>query len=180
MSKNLYQTLRDDDNADGVESNGPYLCDLKSAWLGRGYYFWDSAIELAHWWGKSRYPQNGYIICRSIIHNDDEIFDLYNNHEHRTLFLKIAKEIANSRRQKTLMVPEIIEYIRLHTEVFNDFKGIRAHGTNSVGSKFSEFRFKFVGGSIAYLDTCPAIQYCITDKSVIRGYTIVYPNHYCI
>ncbi len=180
MSKNLYQTVEDRDNADEIEAHGPYLGNASSAWLGQGYYFWDSAIELAHWWGRKRYPQKGYIICRSIIQNDDCIFDLYNNHEHRILFRDFINIVREEMGIFDVRVPEVIEYVRRHTDVFKNYKGIRALGTKSAGNAFANYRIKFVKSNVAYLDICPAIQYCITDISILGGYTIAYPDYYCI
>ena len=43
--RKAYQTLENRNNPDQIEEQGPFLCNRKSAWLGEGYYFWDSFIE---------------------------------------------------------------------------------------------------------------------------------------
>ena len=51
--KTIYQTLENRDNADEVERDGPFLCNRKNAWLGTGYYFGDTFVELAGGGGRA-------------------------------------------------------------------------------------------------------------------------------
>lgn len=62
----IYQTLEDKDNDEEIERHGPYFCSVyeidgspkkgsKEPWLGGGYYFWDTRINDAHWWGRTVY-----------------------------------------------------------------------------------------------------------------------------
>ena len=62
----IYQTLEDRQNYDDVEKHGPYFCcardangtpksGVKEPWLGEGYYFWDTRIADAQWWGNTIY-----------------------------------------------------------------------------------------------------------------------------
>ena len=44
----IYQTLEDRDNYDEVEECGPFPCCSSNAWLGKGCYFWDDEIIVAH------------------------------------------------------------------------------------------------------------------------------------
>lgn len=60
MICDIFQTVKDLDNVDQLEQQGPIFCDSNSAWLGHGYYFWDSEIDLAHWCGKVHCQYNGY------------------------------------------------------------------------------------------------------------------------
>jgi hypothetical protein len=71
--KTIYQTLENRGNLDFIENNGPFICKRNNAWLGTGYYFWESFIENAHWWGKecNNYP-NGYVICKAIYTENEE------------------------------------------------------------------------------------------------------------
>lgn len=91
MIRKIYQTLEDRNNPDEVESQGPFLCNRKDAWLGNGYYFWDSFIENAHWWGKEGARYKSYLICESSFHLNEKCFDLYDNPEH----IKNLIEIIN-------------------------------------------------------------------------------------
>ena len=45
--KKIFQTLEDRNNPDEVESQGPFIC-TNNPWLGKGYYFWDTFLDLAH------------------------------------------------------------------------------------------------------------------------------------
>ena len=60
--KVLYQTVEDRGNPKEILNNGPFQC-TRSPWLGNGYYFWDSFIELAHWWGRQGY-HGQYVITK--------------------------------------------------------------------------------------------------------------------
>ena len=42
MNRIIYQTVEDRGNPDYVEQHGPFICTNKNAWLGEGYYFWDT------------------------------------------------------------------------------------------------------------------------------------------
>ena len=44
--KKIFQTLEDRNNPDEVESQGPFIC-TNNPWLGKGYYFWDTFLDLA-------------------------------------------------------------------------------------------------------------------------------------
>lgn len=177
MPKKLYQTVENRDNADEVEQQGPYRCDSKLAWLGPGYYFWDSDIKLGHWWGKKHYPNSSYIICRSTIPNDNEVFDLYNRFDDRKVFSDCAEIIRKECRANDVKVQGVIEYLKCHTSFQKRYKGIRAYGNGSASYyDFASYRFKFVDNNKAFLDNCPAIQYCIIDKTLLTGYEIVYPD----
>ena len=59
---NLLQTIDDQDNPDYVEEHGPFK-SVTSHWLGVGYYFWDSLMRRAHWWGDRHYGGNYMIIA---------------------------------------------------------------------------------------------------------------------
>lgn len=64
----IYQTLEDRQNYGEVEEHGPFFCyvrddngipksGVKEPWLGEGYYFWDTRITDAQWWGDTVYSQ---------------------------------------------------------------------------------------------------------------------------
>ena len=52
ISTILYQTVDDRRNIKYVLENAPFKCTRNDAWLGEGYYFWDTFINFAHWWGE--------------------------------------------------------------------------------------------------------------------------------
>lgn len=87
--KKLFQTLEERNNPDEVESQGPFLC-TNNPWLGKGYYFWDTFLDLAHWWGKQVHNGN-YIICQtSVEDNSEDILDLVGNTQHLIEFKEYA------------------------------------------------------------------------------------------
>ncbi len=180
-TRKAYQTLEDRDNYDHVEEYGPFKCNHKNAWLGSGYYFWDSFIENAHWWGKegAKY-KNGYLICESSFElNEEECFNLLDNPDHIRTFNHI-KELMKENNlyiEGETTVARIIHQIKEIIQVFH-YEAIRVYGVNSVsfGSTFSH-RTNFTSNRIQYLDTMPAIQICFYNKNGLnrKGFKIIYP-----
>lgn len=141
----------------------PYFCTDLTAWLGPGYYFWDSFIENAHWWAKVR-RYNGYFICEaSYIHDHNYVFDLVGNSNHILKFKEIIekmKQIGMVNKETT--VPRILAIMR-------DFPGwewsaIRANGIQSREKK-SEYNYDimFQEGLPAFLELSPTIQICFLN-----------------
>lgn len=102
--RNLYQAVKDKCNPDEIELKGPFECRRANAWLGKGYYFWESFIELAHWWGRES-CDGKYVICLS--HCDSSFpntFDLYNSPEHLSIFRNLYKALVNEYPNKEITV----------------------------------------------------------------------------
>lgn len=177
-SKNitLYQAVEDRNNRDEVESDGPYKCVSSSAWLGEGYYFWDTNIGLAHWWGKTAY--NGrYMVCRiDFVCDYDAVFDLVGD----MAAIQLMKETVAFLNSvgKPCTVPTAIEYLKRHTDFCKKYVAIRAKDEKIPAREDKIF---FVSGvNKPYLNLNPRIQFCFFDKSVFIGYDykIVYPDDY--
>ena len=174
----LYQTIIDSGDPDKIERDGPIKCSSSDAWLGIGYYFWDSFIDLAHHWGKTHCNGN-YVICKATEnYSEEELYDLINNPEHIIQFRGITEALMAkySKSKKQLTVPFIIEYLK-SIGVFS-YKAIRACG---IGSFYAfTYNIVFSTGHKAFLESLPAWQICILEKqSVLSGsYKIVYPQHY--
>ncbi|MGM0579762.1 MAG: hypothetical protein ACQETL_03725 [Bacteroidota bacterium] len=180
--KIVYQTLEDrDTDLDKLELNGPYKCNWDNSWLGEGYYFWDSFIENAHWWGETRRYSNGYIICKAECNfNDNKCFDLVGNTNHlmqiRETFQLMEKEgLAN----KHTTVKRIIEFLQ-RTKNF-PFSATRVYGLKSKNfhSKFG-LNLIFEENRKAVFDVIPTIQICFYKKGSLnlRNYKIIYPDDY--
>lgn len=180
-----FQTLEDRDYH-LVEQRGPFICRHPSAWLGSGYYFWDGAIELAHWWGREGAGHyRGYIICRSTYILDEErCFNLVDNSEHQAQLVEARQLLIEEglAKHNVTTVARCIEFLR-ETNVFK-FEATRAFGINSIGfnSRFSR-RIAFTQQdhpSAQYLDALPAIQICFYSKTALNrtGFEIVYPEEY--
>lgn len=184
--RKAYQTLEERDTH-LIEINGPFPCIHKNAWLGRGYYFWDSFIENAHWWGVEGACYRNYVICESSFDLDEtKCFNLVDNPEHLKKFndtRRLLTEQGLYIKDKTT-VARVIEYIKNTLNVFQ-YEAIRVFGINSISfnSTFSNrtiFIYKEGKKSFQYLDSTPAIQICFYTKTSLNlnGFKIIYPAEY--
>lgn len=185
--KKVYQTLEDRGNPDEVETNGPFLCKRKNAWLGNGYYFWDSFIDNAHWWGSEGAQYiNGYFICEALYDFDEAFcFNLIDNNEHLKLFNE-TKEIMYENglyKPNVTTVARIIEYVKNTLNLFT-YEAIRVFGINSksYNSQYSNRTIFDRRNNTKYLDSKPAIQICFYSKTCsnlnLRNYKLIYPPEY--
>lgn len=176
--KNLYQTVEDRTNPNYIKENAPFPCNKENAWLGNGYYFWDTFIENAHWWGKVGYKSN-YVICRyECTFEKLNCFDLVGNTEQMLDFSNCIDFLKDKNLidHKTT-VARILEYLKEISE-FN-YDSIRVYGIASK-SKKEDFRLKFNLSNPAYLAYKPTIQICLYHKDTIKlsKGIIEYPDEY--
>ncbi|MBV7533042.1 hypothetical protein [Chitinophaga sp. sic0106] len=177
----LYQTLEDRNNPEEVEANGPFECRRLDAWLGFGYYFWDSHIELGHWWGDRAYGTN-YVICGANGKMDESCWDLHGNGLHRLEFEEISKKIVSGGiiQKQHLTVAKLIIYLKRNKSL--TYSSIRALGMNSMSSAspYAKNMIFIKRYNASYLDMRPAVQVCLFDKKALslRDYRIVYPEEY--
>lgn len=183
MELTLYQTLEDRENPDKIEAEGPFICRSTGAWLGDGYYFWDTHIELGHWWGKTNYSVRGYVVCRAFAILDNSCWDLHGNGNHRLQFENVCKQMVDEgiAKPESLLVPNVIAFLK--KKKF-PFKAIRALGMGSISSNQTEdsivYRIKFKENKYSYLDLHPPVQLCLIEKKAlsIKEYLIVFPQNY--
>ncbi len=185
MSKKVvYQTLEDrDTDLDQLELNGPYLCNWENSWLGDGYYFWDTFIDNAHWWGNEvRKYRNGYIICQALCDFDTiKCLDLVGNTE-QLLMLRNSYELLknNGIANKSTTVKRLLSYFLKDIKILN-VEAVRASGVKSKNdySKYSVKLF-FEIEKKSYLDFSPPIQICFFKKKSLnlREYRIIFPVKY--
>lgn len=183
MNLTLIQTLEDRQNPDYIESNGPFYCAHKHAWLGHGYYFWDTHIELGHWWGETIYGENRYVVCTAKGKLDNTCWDLHGNGQHRIDFKNICEEMILQTyiTKENLNVPKVIEFLKARGAFEKmGFKSIRAMGVNSLGVDNYIFRLPFVSYNKSYLDVFPPVQICLFNKKSLslHDYKIIYPQEY--
>lgn len=177
----LYQTIEDRNNPDQIEANAPFKCLRKDAWLGHGYYFWDTFIENAHWWGKTNYSQKGYVILKFICEdNYVNLFDLHGNMNH----VKYFKDIVNLLHKQGLLnsgttVAWIIEYLKKHTDFAEQYEAIRIYGHYSKSLNNTEKRF-FSKNRLHYFELTPAVQLCLFNKNSLnlKEGEIIFPSEY--
>lgn len=182
--KKLYQTLEDRGNIDYIEDHAPFPCNWPNTWLGNGYYFWDTFIENAHWWGNMRYTTKGkdYVICSFLCDFDNiTCYDLVGETEHMSDFDLALQQLKKEKKltEKTT-VTRVLNYLK-NTGSFK-FEAIRVYGIRSISENQHEFRHRliFEVGKPQYLDIKPAIQICIFKKRGLnlRNLKIEFPDEY--
>ncbi|WP_150452456.1 hypothetical protein [Arenibacter lacus] len=177
----IYQTLEDRDNADYIEDNGPFQCSRKNAWLGNGYYFWDTFIENAHWWGGLLYDDKYVITEAKIDFCISTCFDLVGSAKHMLEFenlIELMKEKGLVTEKTT--VARVISFVKDTLQIFQ-YDAVRVYGIQSRSVDTTpSYRMNFELGKTQYLDFKPAIQICIyrTKPMNFRDYQIVYPDEY--
>ena len=171
----IYQTLEDRDNYDEVEGKGPFSCCSSNAWLGRGCYFWDDEIIVAHDWAKKAGYNTNYIICKSSYDYDNHNYlDLVGHPLHLKLFRELYLVIKKKFPDKKIKVPKLIEFVKGELGQEFNYKAIRARSE----WKDHNFILDFPGNSHAELNLHPQIQICVIDKSfLISPFLIVYPKN---
>ena len=166
--KTVYQTLEDrgTDDADLIE-NGPYICKWPNTWLGDGYYFWDTFIENAHWWGKRRNFNGGYIICEAICDSQSErLFDLFGDLDHLRAFKSAFQSAkSNGKATKKTTAKVFLEFLRAETEF--DFDAIRVNGMKSKRTT-SVSQIFFEHNKPQHLELTPAVQICFFEKNSLN------------
>lgn len=176
----IFQTLKDRDNPDYILNNGPFKCNHKKAWLGTGYYFWDTFEENANWWGKDWLKQP-YVICEAHITIDENLcFDLVGNTEHmlefeRALEFLKSQKLANSKSN----VSRIINYLR-KIDSFK-YESVRVNGINSKSKHVQpNYQLKFETNKSPHFEYKPPIQFCLFNLSKLnfKDYKIIYPDYY--
>lgn len=179
----VYQTVEDRGNPEEVKLNAPFFCKSKSAWLGEGFYFWDSFIENAHWWGRVHLKKNDYIICRAnIIMNPQNCFDLVGNTEHLLLLKKVRDELkSNSLINNKTTLARILSFIRNEKELFI-WSAIRINTPGAKSKRYNKNEIIPLSNktSNAVFENIPAIQICIYNlaKLSLKNLEIVFPEEY--
>ncbi|MBQ9674623.1 MAG: hypothetical protein IJV42_01715 [Bacteroidaceae bacterium] len=177
--KTLYQTLEDRGNIDYVEKHGPFLCKADSAWLGRGYYYWDTFLDYAKWWGEKLYPKQGYIICESKVDfHKVKVLDL-EDPEVMMYFKQTGEVLGKVYKDRTVFVSQVIEYLKKETSFDYQVIRVRVQGATKesyLPGHVMNFRIEHK----AFLDLMPQIQVCILDKSLIGedNFHVIYPPEY--
>lgn len=184
----LYQTLEDRDNIDEVESCGPYPCKRRSAWMGIGYYFWDTFIDLAKWWGRVTYSASSYIVCKTVINFvEGELLDLEQPEvmlDFENVSRNVLPMLYPESNHETNHVRLVLDALRKRPEF--KYKAVRLRGSDSINydEELMKHRMQFPTANRhrPYLDLRPAIQVCIFDKSIIgkNNFKVVYPEKYVV
>ncbi len=180
----LYQTLEDRDNVDYVEANGPFPGDKRDRWLGKGYYYWDTFIDAAHYWGFVSYKANGreYIIAKSeVVIPPDKLLNLLEP-EQLAMFASWRDSYADTFPNSNVTVEKVITHAEKIMGADFPYVAIKAEFRECF--KHKEFRDRIYprisSNGKAYLDLKPPVQMCIRDKSIIgiNNFKVVFPLKY--
>ena len=181
----IYQTLEYRNNNKEIEANGPYFCSLRDAqgkiktgvkapWLGEGYYFWDTRIEDAKWWGETAYKNKGkgYAICETVYDaHSPLLYDLLGDLKAFDEFIKIAQIVKTQFKKKNIRFDFVLKYLKEHTEF--DYKAIRAM---AVPSSFKSTDICFPKDGF-YLAQIRKVQICFFDKTLLQKPVKVIETH---
>jgi len=173
-----YHTLKERDNVDTIEESGPIKCTHSRAWLGLGYYFWDTNIEWAHSWGKTTYDADNYVIFEIDINRDPTMFDIHGDVSHQIILSEAASALKDALRTKPISqitVPNIIEYLKRHTDFLQRYFTIRA-ADNPDSRNIYYFSTEYKN----FMYAAPRVQVCVMEKKrlLLRTFKVVYPEIY--
>lgn len=163
----------------------PIYCSTSDARLGHGYYFWDSIIGAAHWWGKKRYGKNNYIICQSFYDaHSDKLFDLLGNLLHKEQ-LKSCSDKLRAKGCQGFTLAEVLEGLREVCPEFDDlYWAIRAEFIKVEAPPDKNLDFTVSPpsrekGRTTVLHCGNRVQLCVTNLAfLLEGeYAAIYPEY---
>ena len=167
----IYQTIKNRGTHEMIERMGP-IFGRHNTWLGPGYYFWDGAIELSHWWGRV-HCKGSYFICEAEAYIDqDEFFDLCGNTADMRVFRDITKALRDKHSFAEITVSAVLNEMRKHTSF--PYRAIRARSEHKIPENEC---MKFVESDNNFMITLPAIQICFSNINPIKSYHVIYPQH---
>lgn len=160
-----YQTLEDRDNIDEIETEGPFPCNRADAWLGQGYYFWDTNMKWAVIWGEQSYASKGkaYVIGRCQLLLDETCFDLVGNVQHQLDLTACIETLLKSGRiqeGQRLILPILLEFMK-QNNIF-DYASIRCYDTppDIRQLHFGEHRME-------HMIINQRVQVCVIDRKAV-------------
>lgn len=185
--KNIFQTISTKHDVQTTEKNGPIECkDVDDVdWLGPGYYYWDSHIELAHEWGEKRYViarNQDYYICKSSCVLDNKCYDLHESGDKRIEFEKYARQTSKKLDTplKDILVRDIFVFLRSRPEWSSKFDSIRILGDGSFSALMNgkSVRYFQIDNRKAVYLKFPAVQFCFFNlkSQSLNGYKVVHKS----
>lgn len=175
-----YQTLEDKDNIDHVETSGPFKCTRPDAWLGHGYYFWDTNLDWAIEWGVNAFKKKNkeFIIGKCVVDITNNCFDLVGSVAHQIDLIDVLETLKESGKLKHYhrrILPNIIQYMK-DKQIFG-YKSIRAA---DVTSKVIRLHFSQKAERQEYMMINQRVQICVIEKKdvILPPFTVVYPEMY--
>ena len=184
-STTIYQTLEYRNNNKEIEANGPYFCSLRDAqgkiktgvkapWLGEGYYFWDTRIEDAKWWGETAYKNKGkgYAICETVYDaHSPLLYDLLGDLEAFAEFIEMAKMIKSNYKKRKVSFAFVLQHLKKLANF--KYKAVRAMPVPS-SFKSTDICFPKYG---FYLAQNRKVQICFFDTTLPQKPVKVIETH---
>lgn len=171
-----YQTLEDRDNIDVIEMDGPFKCIRPDAWLGHGYYFWDTNMDWAIGWGVTSFNKKGmeFVIARCNL-DLTNCFDLFGNVQHQNSLIDCIKVFKVSEHGKGVQnptIPKLIEFLKR--------KGLFSHNSIRSFDNPKPVRLFYSSKKENVLFLNQRVQVCVIDRRsvLLRPFTVVYPEKY--
>lgn len=175
-----YQALQDRNNPDEVESHGPYKCERADAWVGEGYYFWETFIDNAHWWGKSHYDE--YIICEAEFDfDDDRCFDLAGNTQHMQEFQQILTLLKEQGLiDSNTSIGRVIRYLQNRNLFQYEACRVTSPQSRRLNSDHNKPTPIGKGNNSYTVHLQPPFQICFYSSHSLnlRNYKVIYPEQY--
>ena len=186
----LYQAI---DGGRNAVPETPIYCSSSDARLGEGYYFWDSAIHAAHWWGRTHYGEN-YLICQSFYDaHSEHYFDLLGDLTHRERLRECA-DVLREEKQEVFSIAEVLKVLRKMPGFEEEYWAIRAEAVNKRysdrkldiplhkgnSSPCEETDIPFAHADRRLVISCSQrVQVCVTNLAfLLEGeYRSVYPEY---
>jgi len=176
-----YHTVEDRENPDQIKLEGPFRCEREDAWLGYGYYFWDTHEPWAHDWGKSAYRKKGYVVCRAMVTNNENVmWDLYGNVGHNQEFIAAFETLLTSGKynsEEDILTSDVIDFLKV--------KGLFNYLAVRVGDMYNQMKtialkHPDARGREAFMNVGERVQICLYEKNelTLRDFSIIFPEIY--
>jgi hypothetical protein len=178
----VHQTLSNRENPEYIENNGPFkISDIKTSYLGEGYYFWDNHIELAHWWGTA-HCNNNYIICEAKFEIEESDFcDLVGSRQDQIYFKQIINMLGF--HGKTIgSIIELLKGLNLEPKTKGIFPYKAIRGVEYQTNKYNQFFYYYAQNKPGKIPLNPRIIICLITKNptILKNYKIIFPENFCI
>ncbi|NIJ52335.1 hypothetical protein [Dyadobacter arcticus] len=175
MIVTAYQTLEDKDNLDEIETEGPFKCTRSDAWLGYGFYFWDTNMKWAIAWGENSYTRRGkgYVVGRCEVDLSNRCFDLHGNVAHQLELKEIIEVLKRSGKFRTgnrLILSSILEFLK--NEGLFEYKSIR------IGDNNDPLKIHFTERRGEFMVINQRVHICVIERKdvILHPFSIVYPE----
>lgn len=175
----LYQAI---DGGRKAVPQTPIYCSTSNARLGHGYYFWDSIIDAAHWWGGVHYGGN-YIICQSFYDaHSDKLFDLLGDLSHRQEFT-VFLDGLHKMQPEDMSLAEVLDIMNANPKFSQRYWAIRAEfikmGPSDKNLDITVSLPSQANGRKTVLHCGNRVQLCVTNLAfLLEGeYTAIYPEY---